>query len=281
MIFYEIKKEKKIFLIILCEIFAFAFLGIILQRFSEIVVTIVDIINTSSILKFLLSIKTGITSVTYKEITFGILNIFIPFVLIRNIICISRSIREEKRLGTMGYFISQSVSVNKIVFTKLLVHTFIFLVEVIFFGILIFVFSLHNVEHPLLREIVNEQLARSICVMLVSGIFMISVGYLHGCISERKHMKSFITYILLIGYGIAILPNILSFIVSFFDNRNINEKILEKVLAFLNNIRIWDIFYLVNPFISSKGYSFWQLHIWLVLGIGMIIFGTFVINREV
>lgn len=281
MILYEIKAGRKDLLFIIAEVLVFLAVGIVMWQFPAFPVKLAEAINKSKIVMGFLGIEDRIEAVTYADIMFSLLLVFLPVFLYRNITHMAKAIQREAHLGTGVYFFSQSVSKIRLLFCKLLVGVAELLIEVVMIGVIVWRFSLIGAAHvDVLNLIITERVQSVVIAMGFVGMAALAAGFAYGCISNIQRSGTFSVNLLITGYFIAIIPNIFKGALGNIGLENMNIEWLEKFISLFSKIRWYDIFYWSNPFVSKDGVELQYILSYAFVGVFLLITGAVIYNRK-
>lgn len=256
MLRYELKTRKNniIFFCIITILIFWSYL--VMLKLPRIVLKIAGKINGSKYVLDFLGIK-RIESITYENVMITAWNIIYIFILMWFMYEIMKSATREKRNGTIKYFLSQPISYKRILLLKLGISIFIFMFQVIVWGIIIWRTSLHgatDVEY--LSHMVNEQIRYVMFSFMCVSILVISVGFLYGSIYNGRRYRSFA--ISIYGFLIltALLPNIIRVGLRALERKNFNTDFYKKLFDIMCRIRKINPIYICNPVSAvNNGFS--------------------------
>lgn len=277
---YEFKQRKRSLFLIFVEIMLFLFVYAVARFLPQTVISVAKWINSSDVVRELAGIDEKIEAVTYMQIMFSAFLILFPVIIYRNMTDMIFSIRREEVMGTIRFFLSQSVSRTKLLVSKLVVSVLMAALEMSVLGIFLWRFSLTGVNHEVLTEIVSKNVRGAVLMSVSAVIIAVFIGFFYGCLTNRRNGKSFVCNLLFTGYIMAMVPNVINVCRYVLEKQNVQLLMMDKMAEFFEKLRSFNMLHLSNPFVSGAEPCAEAVCVYGTIGIVLLMAGGVVYGRK-
>lgn len=247
-LFYEFKMRTKSWWFLFYGTLLMITTYIIFRLLPSAAVSVAQFVNHYKWLRTLLGLTKELESITYENIMIAFFTPFTIIMLYINMIETADSILREKQLGTILYYVSQSVTRFQLLLSKLATSLVLFLLQITIWGLLLWRFSLTGIAHvEFFYNIITEEILSVLTFQLFIGLLSILTGFLYGCFSKRKHSSYFAGNLFSIFILFSILPNILGCCGIWLKNQQIDTSHLSSVIEITRRLRSLNPLYQCCP----------------------------------